>query len=116
MTSAESTSDGTWFEVAPLVDLPLIEGREFIHHGQSIALFRLADRVAALGGLCPHQRAHLADGLVDPDNRTVTCPRRGCLRWRFDLANGTQTAGPPVACPVDPVAIRAGVVFVEVPD
>ena len=112
MTREDTPTEWTWVEVAPIVVLPPKAGREFTVGGQRIALFNLGDRVAALGGLCPHQGAHLADGTVDPDQATVTCSRRGCLRWRFNLTDGIHTAGLPVACRVFPVTIRAGVVWV----
>ena len=109
MTEPKSPLARSWIEIGQLADLTDGAGREFIHYGQSIALFRLSDRVIALGGLCPHQGSHLANGLVDLEMGTITCSRKGCLRWRFDLATGTHTAGLPVTCSVFPVAIRSGV-------
>ena len=105
-----------WVEVAPLAELPPQGGREFRPLGQPLALFRSGDHVAALGGRCPHQGAPLADGAVEPDQAAVTCPRRGCLRWRFNLSDGRQSLGLPVACPVYPVAIHSGIIWVALPD
>ncbi len=106
----------TWVEAARLDDLAPGSGREFIHHGRPYALFRVGDRVTALAGLCPHQKAHLASGLVDPERMTVTCPRRGCLRRRFSLETGSNADGLAVVCPVYPVKVEAGAVFVGLPD
>ena len=112
----DSPGGTVWVEVAHLTDLVPGEGREITHAGRAFALFRLGDEVAALGGLCPHQRSHLARGRVDPDQGTVTCPRRGCLRWRFSLRTGAHAADLPVICPTYPVEVRAGVVVVALPE
>ncbi len=104
-----------WVEAASLDDLASGSAREFIHHGRAYALFRVGDRVTALAGLCPHQKAHLAQGLIDPERLTVTCPRRGCLRWRFSLETGSNADGLAVVCPVNPVKVEGGTVFVASP-
>ncbi len=106
----------TWVKVALLDDLTLGTGYEFTHKGRAYALFQSGDRVSVLDGLCPHQKAHLADGLVDLQRKTVTCPRRGCLRWRFCLETGANADGLAVACSVHPVKVEASVVFVGLPD
>ena len=102
-------------EAARLDDLASGTGREFAHDGRAYALFRVGDRAFVLAGLCPHQKAHLADGAVDPAQQTVTCPRRGCLRWRFRLVDGAHDAGLPVACPTFPTRVEGGVVVVDLP-
>ena len=71
--------------------------------------------MTALAGLCPHQQARLAGGVVDAARNTITCPRRGCLRWRFDLASGANADGLTIRCPVYPARIVADRVFIAVP-
>ncbi len=105
----------SWVPVARLDDLPLNSGREVTHAGRVYALFRVGDRVTALPGFCPHQQARLADGVVDPERDTVTCPRRGCLRWRFDLRSGANADGLAVTCPTRPVRVEGGLVLVALP-
>ncbi len=75
-----------WSEVAKLDDLPPASSLEITHEGRTYALFRVGDRVVGVSGFCPHQGGHLARGAVT--GSAVTCPRRGCLRWRFDLITG----------------------------
>ena len=115
MPPPDPTPTGTWVAVADLANLLPGKGRQLSRGGEVYALFRLGDDVTALGGLCPHQQAPLADGVVDPVHRTITCPRRGCLRWRFALDSGRHAAGLAVACAAYPVEVRAGVVFARLP-
>ncbi len=105
-----------WVAVARLDELTPGSSLEVTRDGRILALVRVEDRIFALAGLCPHQRARLAEGVVDVATKTITCPRRGCLRWRFDLATGTHAAGLPIVCPTYRVEVRAGVVFVACPD
>ena len=59
---------------------------------QQIALFKISDdEVAAIGNICPHQGAPLADGFYDIDDCIVTCPLHA---WDFDVRNGQRTNGP----------------------
>lgn len=107
--------DTIWVEVARLANLSPGVGHEVARDGRVYALFRLGDQVSALAGRCPHRGAALARGAVDPDGQTVTCPRLGCLRWRFALRTGAHAAGLPVRCATYPVEVRAGAVFVALP-
>jgi nitrite reductase (NADH) small subunit len=54
-----------------------------VRKGFRIALFRAADRVAAVNDRCPHSSAALGDG--DFDGSTVVCPLHG---YRFNVWNG----------------------------
>ena len=112
----DSPAGFAWVEAAWLDDLAPGTGHEFTHEGRTYALFRVEGRVLALAGLCPHQKAHLAEGLVDLERMTVTCPRRGCLRWRFSLENGANADGMAVVCPHLPSKVEAGVVFIGLSD
>ena len=80
------TESGNWVRVAALADLPPGSALEVRHRGRVYALFRVGESVHGLDGLCPHQGAHLAAGR--PAGGIVSCPRVGCLRWRFDIRTG----------------------------
>lgn len=43
------------------------------------------DEVYAYRNVCPHQKGPVAEGHVDEECRTVTCPWHG---WEFDLEEG----------------------------
>jgi nitrite reductase (NADH) small subunit len=110
---AMQCSSSDWFEAASLDDLPPGSSLEFAHGGRVYALFRPVDEVTCLDGLCPHQGGRLALGPLDGSR--VTCPRRGCLRWSFDVRTGASTVGEAVRRRVHPVRIEGRAIFVSLP-
>ncbi|HEX9978888.1 MAG TPA: non-heme iron oxygenase ferredoxin subunit [Acidimicrobiia bacterium] len=95
--------------LAAVADLPQGKGVRVEALGHRIALFRIGDRVHAIGDLCSHAEASLSEGEVF--DLTVECPRHGS---EFDLATGeamTLPATRPV--PVYEVKIADGVVFAD---
>lgn len=107
--SAEAT---TWIRVASLADLPPGSALEVRHGHRVYALFRLGDSVSCLDGLCPHQGGHLAE--ADRAEAVVTCPRAGCLRWRFDTRTGACLQHGRVHLRTYEVLIEAGSVFLAI--
>ncbi len=86
------------FDLGPLEQIPLGEGRNFEVAGRRIAVFRTRDgRVFATQAECPHRGGPLADGLVG--GGTLMCPLH---EWRFDLTTGATTNG---ACPIAVYAV-----------
>ena len=94
-----------WVEAATLDDLPAGASLEFESRGTVYALFRSPDGdvITCLDGLCPHNSGRLASGPFD--GSTVTCPRRGCLRWSFDVRTGASTVGEPIRLRLHPVRL-----------
>lgn len=80
------------------------------YEGIQIALFRLEDGIYAINDVCSHERASLAEGVVEGGQ--VECPQHGA---RFDIKTGKNLSFPAVT-PVDsyPVKIEDGYVFVQV--
>jgi len=69
--------------VCRLSELPERRGYLFEAGGESIALFRLGDRVHAIDNTCPHRDGPLAFG--DLAGTTVYCPLHA---WGFDVRTG----------------------------
>ena len=103
----------TWIEAARLDDLPAGSAREFSHGGRVYALFRVGDEVGCLDGRCPHQGGRLASGPLE--GSVVTCPRRGCLRWRFDVLTGVSPVGRGVGRRPYPVRVEGRSILVALP-
>lgn len=76
-----------------------------------VLLVRLDGRIRALGRICTHQYADLADGQLE--DGCVVCPLHGS---KFDIVSGVAVTLPAiVAEPVYEVKIEKGVVYVAIP-
>ncbi len=102
-----------WIELANLADLPPGGRLEVVRDGRTYALFRPEDRVFGTLGLCPHQGGRLARGEVA--GTVVTCPRRGCLRWRFDFETGAGSAGAGARLGLLAVRVEGGAILAHLP-
>jgi nitrite reductase (NADH) small subunit len=105
-----------WVAAASLDDLPAGSSVEFPSLGRAYALFRSSDGqvITCLDGLCPHQGGRLAVGVFD--GVRVTCPRRGCLRWSFDVRTGASSVGEPMRRRLYPVRLDGSRIEVGLPD
>ena len=80
-----------WIEVCALDEIDEEDVGPFDHAGHTYAIYRCPEGdVFATSGLCPHERIHLADGLVMDD--IIECPKHN---GRFNYKNG-QAQGAPV--------------------
>ena len=81
---------------------------------RAIAVVRIGDDVYAIGDVCSHQDISLAEGEVDPEERTIECWKHGS---EFSLETGealTLPATRPV--PVYDIRVDDGQVVLVVPD
>jgi 3-phenylpropionate/trans-cinnamate dioxygenase ferredoxin component len=65
--------------------------RRFDVDGHRIALVRIGDDFYAIGDRCSHANYSLAEGEVDPDDRTLECWKHGST---FSLETGEPTVLP----------------------
>jgi NAD(P)H-dependent nitrite reductase small subunit len=85
-------SNLNYVPVATLDELGDDEGTCVHVNDQQLALFKDEEgEVYAVGNICPHQGAPLADGWFDAEEGTVTCPLHA---WDFDVRTGRRTNGP----------------------
>ncbi|HET8978570.1 MAG TPA: MocE family 2Fe-2S type ferredoxin [Solirubrobacteraceae bacterium] len=98
----------TWIQVCAIDEIEPEDVIRFDHAGQTYAVYRSAgDTFHATDGLCTHERAHLADGLVSGD--TIECPKHN---GRFNYKTGEVKRRPAcVALRTYPVAVRDGRVW-----
>lgn len=99
----------TWTKVALLSDFPVNTSREVIVSDQIVALFRTADGVFALQGICPHHGGPLGKGSLA--GCVVRCPWHG---WQFDVRDGTYQSSQQLKHPTFPIRIEGDEVFVSV--
>ncbi|CAN5846742.1 non-heme iron oxygenase ferredoxin subunit [soil metagenome] len=99
-------------EVGELASLPRDRGIRVTVGENRVAMFRIGDDVYAIGDVCSHAEASLAEGEVF--GTEVECPRHGS---EFDLTTGEPRSLPatqPVA--TYEVAIEDGTVFLLLED
>jgi nitrite reductase/ring-hydroxylating ferredoxin subunit/uncharacterized membrane protein len=95
----------------PVLPLAALNGRpERVQvAGVGVVLYRNGDDVLAVGELCPHLAAPMADGWIDRGQ--IVCPWHGS---RFACESGTVQRGPATAAlPSYPTRVRNGIVEVR---
>jgi 3-phenylpropionate/trans-cinnamate dioxygenase ferredoxin subunit len=81
--------------------------------GHRLAVVRLGDEVHVIGDRCSHADFSLAEGEVDPDERTIECWRHGSA---FSLDSGEPGCLPATKpVPVYEVSVSGGEVKVKLP-
>ena len=99
------------FNLGPLDNVPLGEGRVYAVDGVNIVVFRArSGDWFALQAQCPHRGGPLVDGLLG--GTTLICPLHG---WKFDLSTGAPLFG---ECGVKTYPVRidqaAQVIWLEI--
>ena len=65
------------------------EGKRFYINDTDIALFKVNEKIYAVGNICPHQHtAKIYEGFIEDD--CVVCPLHG---WTFKLDTGNLISG-----------------------
>ena len=103
----------SWVEACAAGDIEPEDVVRFDHGGRTFAIYRSPeDKYFATDGLCTHERAHLAGGLVM--DHIIECPKHN---GRFDYTTGEAKGAP--AC-VDlrtyPVKLEGGRVLIDIAD
>jgi nitrite reductase (NADH) small subunit/3-phenylpropionate/trans-cinnamate dioxygenase ferredoxin subunit len=87
------------------------ESRVVDMSGKDVAVFFTGGSYFAIDDRCPHAGASLSAGCVE--DGVVTCPWH---YWRFRLSDGTWADNPRIKTGSYPLAVEAGVVYIEAPE
>ena len=101
----------SWIEACAADDIEAEDVIRFDHGGRTFALYRSPDDAYyATDGLCTHEQAHLADGLVI--DHIIECPKHN---GRFDYRTG-EAKGAPVCVDLRtyPVKVEGGKVLIDI--
>ncbi|HUO71268.1 MAG TPA: MocE family 2Fe-2S type ferredoxin [Solirubrobacteraceae bacterium] len=103
------TGEG-WVRACEVEDIELEDVIRFDHAGRTFAIYRSPDDTFhATDGLCTHERAQLAEGLVMGD--IIECPKHN---GRFDYKTGEVKRRPAcVDLRIYPVSVEGSAVFVQ---
>ena len=108
---APAAAPAEWVKVGPVEDIDEDDVIRLDHGSRTIAVYRLkGDKFYATDGLCTHEYAYLAEGLVI--GGVIECPLHN---GRFDIATGRALRAP--ACDhleTYPVELRDNTLFVRV--
>ncbi|HEU0222869.1 MAG TPA: MocE family 2Fe-2S type ferredoxin [Paracoccaceae bacterium] len=99
-----------WIEACAVEDVEEEDVIRFDHGGRTFAIYHGPDGTFyATDGLCTHEEAHLADGLVM--GNTIECPKHN---GRFDYRTGEAKRAPVcVALKTYAVKVEDGRVFID---
>ena len=99
--------------VCRVTDVPDLGARRFALGGRTIAIVHLGgDGYRALDAVCSHEHAWLDEGDVDPEERTIECPKHGST---FDVDTGTPRSLPAIKpVQVYPVTVNDDDIMIEV--
>ena len=99
-----------WIEACATDDIDEEDVMRFDHGGRTFAIYRSADdEYFATDGLCTHEHAHLADGLVMGD--IIECPMHN---GRFNYKTGEAKRAPVcVNLKTYAVKVEGGRVFIR---
>lgn len=100
-----------WIEALSAQEIDAEDVARFDHGGRTFAIYHSPDgKFYATDGLCTHEEAHLADGLVM--DFIIECPMHN---GRFDYRTGAAKGAPVcVNLKTYPVKVEGGKVFVDV--
>jgi 3-phenylpropionate/trans-cinnamate dioxygenase ferredoxin subunit len=107
-----TAANGTWVDACAVDDVDEEDVIPFEHGGREYAIYRSPeDTFHATDGICTHEHAHLADGLVL--GGLVECPKHN---GRFDYRTG-EAKRAPVCVDLRTYAVRVddGRVLVQLP-
>lgn len=101
-----------WIAALKVADIEADDVVRWDHGGNSYAIYRTSDDgFYASDGLCTHEKAHLADGLLD--GHLIACPKHN---GRFDIRDGSPRRLPAcVALRTYPVRVEDGVLQIDLP-
>ena len=102
---------GIWVTACDVDDIEEEDVIRFDHDGRTFAIYRSPeDTFHATDGLCTHEQAHLADGLVMGEE--IECPKHN---GRFDYTSG-KALGAPVLVDLRtyPTKVIDGTVYIDV--
>ncbi len=99
-----------WIEACAVDDIDKEDVFRFDHDGRTFAIYRSPDdEFYATDGLCTHEHAYLADGLVLEN--TIECPKHN---GRFDYRTGAAMGAPVcINLKTYPVKVEGGSIFIS---
>ncbi len=98
---AAPAEDHGWLEGPSLAEVSTEKPFSFEADGHSVLLIKSKQGLRAYRNACAHQGLPLENGILDPDNGTITCPWHG---FQFDSESGECFSAP--QCQLEPFPLK----------
>ena len=99
--------------VATVEEIPDGGMKQVVVKGDLVGLYRVGEKVYAMGDVCTHEEAYLTEGEFDPDELEVECPLHAST---FNVETGRVRILPATKPePIYPVRIEGDLVLVGPP-
>ncbi len=99
----------TKIKLCPVDDVAPDSAKRFDAEGHRIALVRLGDDYFAIGDRCSHADYSLAEGEIEPEDKTIECWKHGSM---FSLVTGEPNSFPATKpVPVYNVEVIDGIIY-----
>lgn len=99
-----------WIETLSVEDVPAGKMKCFRTDDHNILIVNLDNRLSAFRNECPHQGLPLDGGMLEADERMLTCPWHG---FKFDAGSGECLSAPAAQLESFPLRIENGMILVR---
>lgn len=108
--SLKSSKTTGWIETLPVEEVPKDKMKCFQTDSTNILIINVDNRLSAYRNECPHQGLPLDGGMLEAEERILTCPWHG---FKFDANSGECLTAPAAQLEVFPLRVENGKIFVR---
>ena len=108
--SLKSSKTSGWIETFAVEEVPNGSKKCFKNEKENILIINVNNRLSAYRNECPHQGLPLDGGMLEAEERILTCPWHG---FKFDANSGECLTAPAAQLEVFPLRIENGKILVR---
>jgi Ferredoxin subunits of nitrite reductase and ring-hydroxylating dioxygenases len=108
--SLKSSKTNGWIETLSVEEVPSGTKKCFKTDKENILIVNIDNRLSAYRNECPHQGLPLDGGMLEADERILTCPWHG---FKFDATSGECLTAPAAQLESFPLRVENGKIFVR---
>lgn len=108
--SLKSSKTSGWIETLTVEEVPSGTKKCFKNERENILIINIENRFSAFRNECPHQGLPLDGGMLEADERMLTCPWHG---FKFDANSGECFTAPQAQLESFPLRIEDGKILVR---
>lgn len=108
--SLKSSKTKGWIETLTVEEVPSGTKKCFKNEKENILIINIENRLSAFRNECPHQGLPLDGGMLEADERMLTCPWHG---FKFDASSGECLTAPAAQLESFPLRVENGIILVR---